>query len=120
VKHRLYACSLAILIVGLIGAMAVYALAVDAPDDGDGYVVVDGQAYPAGIYQSKRYQRELERFGGKASVLFDEFTRWFAALWRGKALGVTLGWLSVGASLGLYLLARYLYPESARRNPRDP
>ena len=118
-RARLYACSLAILILGLCGGAAIYFLADDVPDDGDGYVIVDGKAYPAGVYQSKRYQRELERFGGKASVLFDEFNRWFASLWRGKALGVTLGWLSAGASLGLFLLTRFLYPEPARRNREE-
>ena len=115
-RTRLYACSLAILIVGLCGGAAIYFLAGDLPDDGDGYVIVDGKVYPAGVYQSKRYQRELERFGGKASVIFDEIDRWFASLWRGKALGVTLGWLSVAASLGLSLLARFLYPEPGRRD----
>ena len=110
-KSRLYICSLAILIVGLCAATAIYFLSNDLPDDGDGYVMVDGKSYPAGVYQSKRYQRDLERFGGKANVIFDELSRWFGSLWRGKRLGITLGWLSVVASLGLFLLARYLYPE---------
>jgi hypothetical protein len=48
----------------------------------------------------------LLRFGGRASVLFDDFNRWFAGLWRGKALGVTIGWLSAGTSLALFLVAR--------------
>ena len=110
-KTRLYVCSVFILIVGLFSATAIYLLAEDQPDAGDGYVVVDGKTYPAGVYQSKRYQRDLERFGGKANVIFDEINRWFVSLWRGKRLGITLGWLSVIASLGLFLLARYLYPE---------
>ena len=54
-----------------------------------------GQKYPAGVYQSKRYQRELERYGGKANVIFDELDRWLASLWQGKKLGITLGWISV-------------------------
>jgi hypothetical protein len=44
-------------------------------------------------------------------VIFDELNRWFASLWQGKRLGITLGWISVVASLGVFLLARYLYPE---------
>ena len=66
------------------------------------------------MYQSKRYRRDLEQYGGKANVIFDELNRWFASLWQGKRLGITLGWISVIASLGLFFLARYLYPK------RDP
>ena len=64
----------------------------------------------SGTYQSTRCQRELERYGGKANVIFDELNRWFASIWHGKRLRITLGWISVVASLGLFLLARYLYP----------
>jgi hypothetical protein len=44
---------------------------------------------------SKSYVRMLQRFGGKASVVFDEMTRWFAGLWEGKTLALTLLALSV-------------------------
>ena len=110
-RNRLYVCSLAILLVGLCSATAIYFLSDDLPDDGDGYVIVDGKAYPAGVYQSKRYRRDLEQFGGKANVIFDELNRWLASLWHGKRLGVTLGWISVVASLGLFLIGRYLDPK---------
>jgi hypothetical protein len=125
-RKRLYACSLAILILGLCSGAAIHVLAEDRTDDGDGYVIVDGKAYPAGVYQSKRYQRELERYGGKANVLFDEFNRWFASLWQGKTLGATLACIGVALSFGLFLLARYLYPEPPavssdfpRKNPTE-
>lgn len=123
-RIRLYAVSLAILIVGLCSATVIFFLAEELPDDGDGYVIVDGKAYPAGTYKSKRYVRDLERYGGKANVIFDELNRWFESLWRGKKLGITLGWLSAAASLGLFLLARYLYPErpavSSASPPKEP
>ena len=51
---------------------------------------------------TKTYVRDLERFGGKAAVLFDEFNRWFAARWHGKALGVTIACLSAGAAALLF------------------
>jgi hypothetical protein len=60
---------------------------------------------------TKTYVRDLERFGGKAAVLFDEFNRWFAARWHGKALGVTIAWLSVGAATLLFWI-------SGRSRPR--
>lgn len=110
-RQRLYLYSLAILIGGVCSGTAIYFLYEDLPDDGDGYVIVDGQKFPGGFYQSKPYQRDLERYGGKANVIFDEINRWFASLWHGKRLGMTLGWISVIASLVLFLLARYLYPK---------
>ena len=39
--------------------------------------------------------------------LFDDFNRWFAGLWQGKNLGVTIGWLSAAVSFALALFARY-------------
>ena len=108
-RVRLYLCSLAILLMGLCGATAVYFLSDNVEDPGDGYVIVDGKTYPGGFYQSKRYQRELERYGGKANVIFDELSRWFASLWHGRTLGITLVCISVAVSLALFLLSRYLY-----------
>ena len=60
------------------------------------------------ILASKQYARQLQRFGGKAAVMFDEFNRWFAGLWEGKSLAITVAWISVIASLGIYLFARRL------------
>ena len=55
---------------------------------------------------TKAYVRQLERFGGKAAVIFDDFNRWFAGLWQGKALGVTVGWISVALAVVLFWIAR--------------
>ena len=95
-RSRLNLAAAAILALGLAAGAAVYV----AADDDD--------LHPA-IHQmliSKTYQRELVRFGGKASVLFDDFNRWFAAQWRGKRLGVTIAALSAVVSFGLYAVAR--------------
>ena len=54
---------------------------------------------------SKQYARTLQRLGGKQALLMDDLQRWFAARWEGKQLGVTIGWLSVGVALVLYLVA---------------
>lgn len=58
------------------------------------------------IAASKQYARTLQQFGGKQAVLLDELQTWFAARWKGKQLGVTIAWISVGAALVLYLLGR--------------
>ena len=111
-KKRLNASALAILALGLSVALLVYLVVDEAPPDAVGYVLAaDGTSYPVAPNQSKKYIRDLERFGGKSAVIFDEIDRWFGALWHGKALGVTLAWLSALVALGLFLFARWLPPD---------
>jgi hypothetical protein len=105
---RLYASSIVVLIAGMCAAAAIWLTAEDDPLAGAYQaVVVDGKAYPVAPVQSKVYMREVQRFGGKAAVLFDEIDRWFAGLWRGKSLAITVGWISIFAAAAL-LLAGYL------------
>ena len=111
-KARLNAAAIVVLVLGLASATLIYSLAVETPPEAIGYIVVDGMKYPIAPNQSKRYLRDLERFGGKASVLFDEFDRWFGGLWRGKTLGLTLGCLSVVVSLVLFLFGASLPDDS--------
>jgi len=88
--------SLLVLLVGLSVGAAIY---VFAPERDENLAMYEMTA-------SKQYNRELRRFGGRASVLFDEFQTWFAGRWRGKALGVTIGWLTVAAAGIMFLIAR--------------
>lgn len=110
-RKRLYLSSILVLLLGLCAAAAVYVTAGSDSNNAVGYEVINGVAYPVAPEDSKAYQRELERFGGKANVLAVEFTRWFAGLWQGRRLAFTLGFLSAAASLALYLFAKYLEPE---------
>ena len=95
-KTRLYAGSLALLVIGLCSAVLIYVTAEEDSSSGALYEMV----------HSKPYIHELQRFGGKAAVLFDQFNRWFAALWQGKALAFTVAWISIFVALGIFLLAR--------------
>ena len=95
-RHRLLWIAALVLAVGLAAGAAIYFTAEEEQQLSTSYVVVIDPA------TTKTYVRELERFGGKAAVLFDEFNRWFASLWRGKALGVTVAWISAGAAAVLY------------------
>jgi hypothetical protein len=95
-KTRLYVSALLVFALGLGAALAIYITA----DEREASAAMDE------MVSSKPYQHELQRFGGKAAVLFDEFNRWFAALWQGKALGVTLAWISVFVSALIFLIAR--------------
>ena len=111
-KRRLRLACIVILAAGLCGAMLIYRFAADVPDDALGYVVVNGTVYPVATSDSRQYRREVERFGGKAALLFDDFDRWFAQLWRGKALAKTVAWISILLSLGIYLFASSLQPDA--------
>ena len=107
-KARLYLACLFVLSAGLCSAALIYALAEDAPESGQDYIVVNGVAYPVAPQTTKRYVRGLEQYGGKAAVLFDEFNRWFGALWRGKALALTVACLSTVAAGALFAFACWL------------
>jgi hypothetical protein len=100
--------SAAVLALGLCGAALIYVFAPADSAVAVGYEVINGTAYPVAPADSKAYQRELERFGGKANVLAAELTRWFAGLWRGRKLSFTVAFLSIVVSLALYLCARLL------------
>ena len=110
-KARLTLTAVLLLVAGLTSASLIYAFADETAPEAIGYIIVDGLKYPIEPGQSKRYVRELERFGGKASVVFDEFGRWFAGLWRGKTLGITIGCLATMVSVVLFLLASSLPPD---------
>src|ERR1051325_5070686 len=88
--RRLYAAGLSVLVCGLAAAAFAYFAAADE-SAGSLYVIVDGQPYAVDPGSSKTYVRDLRRFGGQASVLFDEFNRLFESLWRGSALAGTRG-----------------------------
>jgi hypothetical protein len=120
-KELLRRGSLFVLVAGLCSALLIYLLAEEIPDDSLGYVVVNGTLHPLSTRDSKTYRREIQRFGGKAALVFDDFSRWFAELWQGKALGKTLAWLSVLTALGIYLFGEALGPDSTpgSENKRD-
>jgi hypothetical protein len=110
-RSRLYLSSMLVLLLGLCAAAAIYLTARDDAHGAVGYEVINGVAYPVAPADSKAYQRELERFGGKANVLAAEITHWFADLWQGRRLAYSVAFLSLLASLALYLYAKYLEEE---------
>ena len=103
-RARLLIAAALILTIGLLAATAVYLTAADEAI-ATSYVIVGGEAYAVDPTRTKSYQLQVERFGGKAALVFDEFNRWFAARWEGKALGITIGWISVGAAALLCWIA---------------
>jgi hypothetical protein len=92
--------ALVILIAGLAAGAAVYLLAEEP--EATSYVIVGDTAYPVDPSTSKAYRRQLERYGGKAALLFDDINRWLAARFQGKQLGVTIAAASVAAALIMF------------------
>jgi len=109
---KLYLSAAIVLVAGLCAAVAIYLTAGDDPDLWGAYeiVVVDGKPVAIPAMQSKAYVRQLQRFGGKASVLFAEIGEWFGSLWRGRQLAITVGWVTLGVATALFLLGWWLSP----------
>ena len=107
-RTPLLIAALFVLVASLAAGATVYYLADEA--DASAYVIVGDTAYAVDAATSKTYVRQLERFGGKAAVLFDEINRFLASLWHGKRLGLTIGALGIAGALALFLLARRSAP----------
>ena len=118
-KSRLTLAAILVLALGLASALLVYAFAEEAAPEAIGYIVVDGIKYPIEPGQSKRYVRDLERYGGKANVVFDEFGRWFAGLWQGKRLAITIACLSIAVSGVLLVFAGWVGGGAQTDRPPD-
>jgi len=95
-RARLQLGALVVLVLGLASALGMYLAADEAP----------ASAALAEMHGSKPYVHQLERFGGKAAVMFDQFNRWFAGLWEGRQLGVTVAWITIVVAAAMFLVAR--------------
>jgi hypothetical protein len=107
----LFLVSAAILLAGIGSAVAIYLAADDEADGAQAYEVAGKYLYPAMHERSKRYQHDLEMYGGKAAVLADDINRWFDGLWRGRSLAVTVACISVLLSFGFFVAARNAHPD---------
>ena len=110
-ETRLFLISAVVLLIGLGSAVAIYLSADEARDGEQGYEVAGKFIYPAMQERSKRYQHDLEMYGGKAAVLADDFNRWFDDLWRGQTLAFTVAVLSAFAAFGFFVAARNAHPD---------
>ena len=105
-QTRLYLISAIILVVGLSSSILIYLTAGNDSQSVLGYEIVGGNAYLITPEDSKKYIHDLTLYGGKAAVLADEFSRWFAGLWHGKSLAFTVACITIFISLGFFLVAR--------------
>ena len=94
---RLYISAMAVLVVGLGSAVALYF--TSAPADSD--LVSD-------YLDSKSYTHELKAHGGNITVLASDFMRWAAGVWQGETRAYTVGSVTLAIALVLCLVARSL------------
>jgi len=115
-RRRLFAACAVVLVAGLSLAGWIYVKADDGPDLSGAYqiIVVNGVPQPIAPNESKAYVRDLQRYGGKMAVVFDDINRWFAGLWRGKSLALTVAFIAVCVSFALYFIALALPEDSVR------
>lgn len=100
--------SAVILLVGLGSAALIYQSAANDPYGASGYESADGTIYPIMPENSKLYRHNLEVYGGKFSVIMDDFSRWFVGLWQGKSLAVIIAGATIIISFGFFYAANYL------------
>jgi len=106
-KKRLYAACAAVLVAGFACAAWIWVKAGDEPDLSGAYqiIVVNGVPQAIAPNESKAYTRDLQRYGGRMAVVFDDIGRWWSGLWHGRSLALTVAFISVLASLALYFVA---------------
>jgi hypothetical protein len=92
---RRYLITAVILLVGLGSAVVIYLTADNAADNG---LVNDFE-------NSKKYMHDLELYGGKANVLANELTNWFAGLWHGRSLAFTVAFTAIVTALVYFFAA---------------
>ncbi len=86
-----------IFILGIGMAIFLYVIASPPPAPPLGYDPFD----------SKKYLRDLEVYGGKINILAVELRQWLASLWRGKPLAYTIACLTIIVSSLLWCLGSY-------------
>lgn len=108
VTERLQRChriTAAILLTGFGCSLAIYLTAGQEP------------ANPfAEFEKSKKFINQLERMGGKAALVANDFNTWFAGLWRGESLAYTVAVITVVIAAGYYFVSTGLVTETRGRN----
>ena len=103
-RTRVRLLTAAVLLAGLGTATAIHLTAPPKAPNPLGYEPED----------TKKYLRELERFGGKANVVATQFMRWFDGLWQGQQLADTTAALTLGLAAVFWFVAS---PPPTRRGP---
>ena len=95
---RVRRAGIALLVVGLLAAIVIFATA--GPEEQLDLPGVDSL--------TKRDILALEKMGGQSYVQFHDFREWFDSLWHGQRLAYTVAVLAVGAFLISRLWADFI------------
>ena len=102
---RCYITTTAILFSGLVSAVTIYLIAGEPPDN------------PLAEFEkSKKFAYELQRMGGKAALVANDFNKWFAGLWQGETLAYTVAAITVCMAAGYYFIATSLVAEAGSQH----
>lgn len=95
-QQKINRVSFALLLLGLGGAVIIYALAPpESPED-------PWRTDPLG---QRRYARQMQVMGGKANLLSADFIEWFGERWHGRNLAGTVMILTLAATGGYRFVA---------------
>jgi hypothetical protein len=83
-----------ILLTGFGTAAIIYLSANEIPDNPF-----------AEFEQSKRFSHEVQRMGGKLALVANDASAWFASLWQGRQLAITVVCITVVTALLYYFIA---------------
>jgi len=115
-QYRLHLISAIILLVGLGSAIVIYITAADGSDSVLGYDIAGGTLYPD--VPSKMDVHNVELYGGKPLVLWNDILRWFDGLWYGKSLAITIIWITLIAAGVNFFFNNYVSFENETENKR--
>ena len=103
-RHR-NSITAAILLAGFGTAAAIYLAAGEVPPN------------PFEEFEkSKKFAYELERMGGKAALVANDFNKWFAGLWQGESLAYTVAIITIIIAAGYYFISAALEAEALNMN----
>jgi hypothetical protein len=105
---RCYTITAAILMVGFASAITIYLTAEDAAYDPF-----------AEFEKSKKFAYELERMGGKSALVANDLNKWFAGLWQGENLALSLAVITILVAGGYYFIATSLAAEGRDKNKEE-
>lgn len=107
--RRCYLITIGILATGFGAAVSIYLM---AGDDTPENLFADYE-------KSKKFSHEVQRMGGKMSLVANDITAWFASLWQGQQLAYTVAGITVVIALGYYFIASGIQPGEQGECPNN-
>jgi hypothetical protein len=98
-RRTIQSITLLIAIIGFGAALAIY---LTHKPEGFDPLTYNPQ-------EQKMYDQQLQMLGGKATVVTNDFSNWFASIWHGRALAGTVTVLTILAILIFRYIA--LHPD---------